>query len=312
MRKSNLHDLWKITRTGLVYQWGISLILLAAFSSIQAQSDGQVMGKLVVFEDGSFELTPVEMEDGYEVSESAAISEVAKPNLKPVPDSNMLTITNNTEIHLKLAVTNNGMTTAGTHFIGFFLSTDHYLNRHKDQYFFQIKVDTMLAPGDTLPLEVMYDIDQSLLIPDGVYCIGYILDDANQVNESSESDNDYIFPSNLKAIKGPVPPPLPNLTYKPYYHTLYISGDWIDLTVKATNDGNASAGPSYTRTLFVLRLLHRWWRLFNRGKASGANECKRCRVCQLSCGPIGHYRRPTRNLLSHHASGQKTSGGRIE
>lgn len=132
-------------------------------------------------------------------------------------------------------VLNSGKASAGTSFVGFYLSTD--ANYSTNDTFIGKGAVSALAPGANSVEATFYTMPTSL--PAGIYYILFRADIDNEVNESNENNN-------VSSIEVTVKPDLVviNETAAP---TAAAPGGLISTTCTVKNQGNGPAGYSYLR-----------------------------------------------------------------
>lgn len=164
--------------------------------------------------------------------------QAAKPNLT-CEDRGSLTV-NGTAINITgLKVKNTGGATAGSSYIGYYLSTDQNFTT-SDIRIGRTLIE-WLQPWEVFTTNFSVNI-QNLNLSPGTYYVGIILDYENTVSESNESDNDDCFWTTPKVV---ISQGLANLTCNSTGY-LNVSGNYISINdVKVRNIGNAASSPSY-------------------------------------------------------------------
>nr|VFK78732.1 MAG: Serine protease, subtilase family [Candidatus Kentron sp. SD] len=146
------------------------------------------------------------------------------------------------QIYANVTVRNQGSGTAGSSYVGYYLSTNSTITTSDTR----LSVDTTssLGSGRSEYDYQYFNVPISNLVAGRTYYIGAIADYSNRVGESNEGNNARL----LGSFTAPQPRK-PDLivsslgTDKTSYHT----GERIRITSTTRNAGNASAGSSYTR-----------------------------------------------------------------
>lgn len=155
------------------------------------------------------------------------------PNLTYVPSENSASVVSST-VNISLQVKNTGNSAAGAFTVGYYLSLDQEISTGD----FLLGTDNVasLAANSTTDVSNSKDITTIPSLPPGTYYIGFLIDTANAVSESNESDNVYVFdtPKATQATK-------PNLTFTPASNTLSLNGNNISISLEVTNNGGSAS-----------------------------------------------------------------------
>ncbi|MEM9885431.1 MAG: M12 family metallo-peptidase [Bacteroidota bacterium] len=111
-----------------------------------------------------------------------------KPNLTKASD-NLVTLGLN--IQASVIVKNSGNGRSGPCQISFYLSTDNSFSTFSD-YLVESKAIPRLQRGENFGVQVEADLSQADVAP-GSYYLGYIIDSANEVEETTEGDNTWYW-----------------------------------------------------------------------------------------------------------------------
>lgn len=141
-------------------------------------------------------------------------------------------------IHISwMKVKNNGGSTAGASYVGYYLSKDTHFSTSDTRI--GSKYLSSIAAGQTKTVDGITINLSSLNLTPGEYFIGMIVDYKNDVHESNEHDNNDCFFHSPKVV---VHPPKPNLTCMSKGE-LSVSGTTVHYSWgKVKNDGGSTAG----------------------------------------------------------------------
>jgi hypothetical protein len=158
------------------------------------------------------------------------------PNLSRVSGYSSLSV-NGTYIDFSVRIENNGTASAGSSYVGYYLSTD--ISITTGDYFLDDDYVSSLSPGSYS--DETYSIDVGLMAPPGTYFFHYRIDDYTAVQESDEYDNNWYFSSPQVTIAVAEP----NLTIVSGYSSLSINFTTVDLSLRVENNGSSTASSSY-------------------------------------------------------------------
>ena len=162
-------------------------------------------------------------------------------------DSHLLTVNNSIE--------NDGVAPTGDFQISWYLSVDAFISA--SDYRIVLSDQDPLANGATRNVSSTIDLDDVGGLPLGSYYLGVIIDESNQVKESNEGDNSFIFYSPLVSFQNP------NLafytsgsfensfTYDKATYTLSITSSFI-------NNGTRPTGSFSSGLVFIDRCLYQY------------------------------------------------------
>ena len=116
-----------------------------------------------------------------------------EPNLTRVAGNSSLTIVNGTIVTISITVINNGNATAGSSYVGYYLSENTSFNSSED-YLIGTDYVGSLSPNSTSYESITVDVTNiSPPIPSGNYYVMFFIDHLDVVDESNEDDNCYYW-----------------------------------------------------------------------------------------------------------------------
>jgi subtilase family serine protease len=161
------------------------------------------------------------------------------PNLTKQTDNATIS---NTNINANITVVNNGPVGCSYSYIGYYLSTNTTIST-ADTRIGTDYVGSLSAGGTSAE---SFSINPSSITPalaPGTYYFGYIIDYRDDVSESNESDNTWVWGGNPITIGGP------NLTRST--DNLTVNGTNLNVSVTVRNNGIAAAGGTSTLNYYL-------------------------------------------------------------
>lgn len=165
-----------------------------------------------------------------------------EPNLTRVSGSSSLNVSG-TVVSVSIVVINDGDGSAGSSYVGYYLSENSSFSS-SDDYLFGTDYVSSLNPGATSPESITQDVTSvTPTIPPGIYYVIYYIDHNDDVAETDESDNIFYWSGSQVTIYED--PPAPNIITTNYNSTINYGG-YFDLEVQSINQGGPSDEGSIT------------------------------------------------------------------
>jgi M6 family metalloprotease-like protein len=140
-----------------------------------------------------------------------------------------------TEVNIDLRVVNNGTQDAGSFKVAYYLSTNSTIST--SDYLLGTQTISSLNAGTYQSLSFTKEVNDVVpVIPEGNYYVGYIIDYDDDIEESDETNNSYIFTSPQLELSH-----IPNLTFIASENALEIEDYNVSMTLNVENDGNEAS-----------------------------------------------------------------------